>query len=592
MNRLRKAFALVAAAVALAGAAILVQPAPPSASANVGCTAITAPAGVVTEGIGVITGGAVGGGNPVGDACNSLTDGAVEAVTSPVKSALKGIAGGILGQITTWVSEGATWLMGEVIAEIDKTTTPKLTTEGFLSEYARMAQVASILAAAMFVMALFEAVVQGSWAVLGKAIFVSVPLAFLGTSVAFALVQLMLVVTDGMAHAVTVATQEHSTHFFKTAIGDLSNAGGTVGSTAGEVTAGKTASSVSKAAGSTELPLFVTFLAAIVGAFAAFCVWVELLFRDAAIYVVVLFLPLAAAASISPRWAHVLHRYVEVIVTTIGSKFVIVSVVALAASLISEEGAGVEHILAASALLLVACFCPLLLFRLVLSMEAGVSAALSRRGAAGGAVTMMQMAGGPQGFATMARSNWSGPEVWSVKGDEAGTGQATTGSGRPPGSASGAHETGEPAANDGAAAGTEAAASSSLGPAAAAIMGAKAAADGARSTAQHLEQTGTAQIVGEQPASSSDGAPSTAGAGSSPTPGAPDPSPPSTSAQSPEGSSSPAPAPSGGEGDDSEKPEDRVPEREQAEESRRSPAESPPRPPEDLEGPERGGLGE
>jgi hypothetical protein len=81
--------------------------------------------------------------------------------------------------------------MGEVIAEIDKTTTPQLTTEGFLLEYARMAQVASILAAAMFVMALLEAVVQGSWAVLGKAVFISVPLAFVGTSIAFVLVQVM-----------------------------------------------------------------------------------------------------------------------------------------------------------------------------------------------------------------------------------------------------------------------------------------------------------------------------------------------------------------------------------------------------------------
>ncbi|HTT95486.1 MAG TPA: hypothetical protein VMF55_12500 [Solirubrobacterales bacterium] len=219
MNRLRSALVVIAAVV-LAVAAILAQPAPPTASANVGCTVITAPAGAVAARI-----GAIGGGNPVGDACNSVTDGAVEAVTSPVKSALKGIAGGILGQITTWVSEGATWLMGEVIAEIDKTTT-QLTTEGFLSGYARMAQVVSILAAAMFVMALLEAVVQGSWAVLGKAIFISVPLAFVGTSIAFVLVQLMLVVTDGMSHAVTVATQEHSTHFFKTAIGDLSRPAG------------------------------------------------------------------------------------------------------------------------------------------------------------------------------------------------------------------------------------------------------------------------------------------------------------------------------------------------------------------------------
>ncbi len=571
MNRLRSAFLLLAV-VLTAGAAILAQPSPPAARANVGCSIATAPAGAITAGIGAITGGAIGGGNPVGDACDAVTDGAVSAVTSPVRSALKGIAGGILGQITGWVSDGATWLMGEVVAEIDKTTTPQLTTEGFLSEYAKMAQVASILAAAMFVMAVMEAVAQGSWAVLGKAVFVSVPLAFVGTSIAFVLVQLMLVVTDGMSHAVTMATQEDSTHFFKAAIGDLSKAGGAAGGV-GRDPVGK---AVGTAAGATAAPLFVTFLAAIVGAFAAFCVWIELLFRDAAVYVVVLFMPLAAAAAISPRWAHVLRRYIEVIVTVIGSKFVIVSVVALAASLISEKGAGVEHILAGSALLLVACFCPLVFFRLVLSTEEGVSAALSRRGAAGGAVTMLQMAGGPQGFAQMARSNWSGPEVWSVKGDETGGGPGGVGGGqggaggeRPPGpspSGSGSGEAGEAA--EGAAAGAEA---GPVGPVIAGAVAAKSAAEGAQSTAHHLEQTGTAQFVGDQSSSR--------------------PSPPSSpSSSSPSSPSSASPA-AGGESSDASDPGDHqvVPEPERDEGSGRAPSEPPPRPPERLEEPEGGG---
>lgn len=577
MNRLRSAAAVAVAAVVVATVMVLVQPAPPEAEANVGCSIATAPAGAITAGVGAITGGAIGGGNPVGDACNAVTDGAVGAVTSPVKSALKGIAGGILGQITTWVSEGATWLMGEVITEIDKTTTPQLTTEGFLSEYAKMAQVASILAAAMFVMALMEAVAQGSWAVLFKAVLVSVPLAFVGTSIAFVLVQLMLVLTDGMSHAVTVATQEHSTHFFKAAITNLSEAGGTAGGAAGGVGHDPVGGAVGTAAGATAVPLFVTFLAAIVGAFAAFCVWIELLFRDAAVYVVVLFMPLAAAAAISPRWAHVLRRYIEVIVTVIGSKFVIVSVVALAASLISEKGAGVEHILAASALLLVACFCPLVLFRLVLSMEEGVSAALSRRGAAGGAVTMLQMAGGPQGFAQMARSNWSGPEVWSVGGEEGGGGHGGGGTERSAGSTAGGGRSGEASAGTaGAATGAEGAA----GPIGPVVGGAEAAADGARSTAHHLEQTGTAQIAGGEGSSSSSSSAS--------------PSPPSSSSTPPSPPSPSSGRGTGGErGDGAAAANDQVvPEPQRDEGSGAAPSEPPPRPPERLDEPKGGGAGE
>ena len=559
MTPLRRPLLLAVVTLGLAAALVLGRPSPPAARANVGCSVATAPVGAVSAGIGAITGGAVGGGNPVGDACDAVTDGAVGAVTAPVRSALNGIAGGILGQITTWVSEGATWLMGEVVTEIEKTTTPKLTSEGFLAEYGRMAQIASILAAAMFAMALLEAVVQGSWAVLGKAVFVSVPLAFVGTSIAFVLVQLMLVATDGMSHAVSVATQEHSTHFFKTAIGDLSKAGGTAGGAVAEAGQVPGTGITGEAAGATAVPLFVTFLAAIIGACAALCVWIELLFRDAAVYAVALFMPLAFAASISPRWSHVLRRYVEVVVTIIGSKFVIVSVVALAASLIAEDGADVEHILAAAALLLVACFCPFLLFRLVLSTEAAVSAAFSRRSAAGGAVGVMQMAGGPQGFVSMARSNWSGPEVWSVKGgDGEGGGPASAGDGpgvRPPGTGgSGDAEGGSgPAAAGGEAGGA------ALGPV---LIAAQAAADGARAAADHLEQTGTAQVAGS--------------------PGTSSPAPPSA----------PNPSPRTEEQTDDQRPDLEPPEPEREEAPRRAPAEAPQRPPEDRPVSPRRGEGD
>ena len=87
------------------------------------------------------------------------------------------------------------------------------------------------------------------------------------------------------------------------------------------------------------MPLFVSFLAAIIGAFAAFFVWIELLMRDAAVYVVALFMPLALAASIWPRWSGALRRTGELIVVVIGSKFVIVSIIALAAGLVADTAA-------------------------------------------------------------------------------------------------------------------------------------------------------------------------------------------------------------------------------------------------------------
>jgi hypothetical protein len=506
MNWLRRFLAASLLATLLASLALLAQPSPPRAQANPLCAA----AGVVSGGVGVV-GGAVGLGNPASDACNAVTDGVAGAVTKPVTDALKGVGNGIFEQVTTWVAEGATWLIGRVVSEIEKTTTPDLTTKGFLAEYAKMAEIAAVLAAAMFLQAILEAIAQNSWAVIFKAAFVSVPLAFIGTSIAFVVVQMLLVATDAMSHGVAVATQNHSEQFFKTAIGDLSHPGATAGGATGSVS-DPSAKVVDEAAGGVAVPLFVTFLAAIIGAFAAFFVWIELVMRDAAVYVVALFMPLSLAAAISPRWSGVLRRTVELLVVIIGSKFVIVSIIALAAGLVSETGASVEHILAASALMLLSCFAPFVLMKLVLSTESAMSAAYGRRSASGGAMSGMQMASEAHMVRNMARSNWGGgaapPEVWSVKGDGGGSSPHGGGSsgGRPgggprPGPSSGGGG-GRGGAAKGGAAGAEAA---GAGAAAAPVSAGVAAAKGARSAAEHLEQSGVTRAAdqGSPPSSSS-----------------------------------------------------------------------------------------
>ena len=169
------------------------------------------------------------------------------------------------------------------------------------------------------------------------------------------------------------------------------------------------------------MPLFVTFLAAIIGAFAAFFVWLELLMRDAAIYVVALFMPMALAASIWPRWSGALRRTGELLVVVIGSKFVIVSIISLAAGLVAETDGAVEHILAAAALMLLACFAPFVLLKLVPFAEGAMAAAYGRRSAAGGAVSGVQLASDAQILRNMARSNWgeSGATLWNAGRDKA-----------------------------------------------------------------------------------------------------------------------------------------------------------------------------
>lgn len=505
--RSRRRFVSVGALAALLAAlAVLAQPAPPKAQANIVCNAVGATGGTISGGIEAI-GGAIGGGNPVGDTCDSVTGKAVGAITSPVTGAIEGIGHGIFDQITTWVSEGASWLIEQVVSEIETTTTPKLTTEGFLAEYGQMAEIAAVLAAAMVLLAMLEAIAQGSWGVLARTVFVQLPVAFIGTSVAFVLVQMLLVATDGMCHGIAAATHQHSQHFFKSAVASLAKTGASAGAAGGAgATGGKAAGAVG---GAVAVPLFVSFLLAIIGAFAAFFVWIELIARDAAVYVVSLFMPMALATSIWPRWSGALRRTGELLVVVISSKAVIVSVIALAAGLLAEKEQGVEHLLAASALMLLACFSPFMLLKLVPFAEGAMASAYGRRSASGASLSGMQLAYEANMISNMARSNWGGaspPDVWNVAG---GGGESASGGGGSPsspsdggsaGGGSGAGGAGRGAA--GAVGGSEAAgggtaAAGAGAPPAAAASVPLAAAKSARSAAGQVAQSGVMQAAGD-----------------------------------------------------------------------------------------------
>jgi hypothetical protein len=479
-------------------AALLTSPAP-AARANVACDAVGAPTGIVNGGLEAITGGAVGIGNPVGDVCNAVTDEVVGAVTSPVTGALKGIGNSVFKQLTTWVAEGASWLMGQVVDAIEKSTTPKLDTEGFLKEYGRMAAIGALLAVAMLLLAILEGIAQGNAGLLVRVVLVNVPVAFLGTSVAYAVVQLLISCTDGLSAAIASASHHNSQHFFETAIGDLGHVGGEVGKATGEA-GGETLNEglPSQAAGAVEVPLFVGFLAAIVGAFAAFFVWLELLMRDAAVYAVALFMPLALAASIWPRWSGALKRTGELLVVVIGSKFVIVAIVSLAASLVSEDGGSVEHVLAAAALMCLACFAPFVLLRLIPFSEGAMAAAYGRRSAAGGAVTAVQIASDVQLLRNMSRSGGegSGVSLWSA-GSSGGSEGASGGPGADgPGGGGGLPGAGGRGGGSGGGPGAEAGAGAeAAGVAGVPLAVAGTAKDAPKDAAHRLQETGTAQAA-------------------------------------------------------------------------------------------------
>jgi hypothetical protein len=111
---------------------------------------------------------------------------------------------------------------------------------------------------------------------------------------------------------------------------------------------------------------FVTFLLGAITAGGALIVWLELAVREAAVYVIVLMLPLAFAALVWPArrvWA---IRSVELLVALILSKFAIVAVLGLAGAALGQTShGGLTAALAGAVLVLLAAFAPWALLRLI-----------------------------------------------------------------------------------------------------------------------------------------------------------------------------------------------------------------------------------
>jgi type IV secretion system protein TrbL len=472
MASLPRALAGLLAAATVALAVTLAEPEPPSAEANVACDLGVAGSAPVT--------GAVGLGNPVGDVCDELADSAVGAALEPLKDAAGSIGKGVFGEITRWAADGAVWLLGEVVKLTNETTTPDLLGKGFLRQYRQMAEIAAVMALAMLLLAVFEALGGGQPGMLLRVFLFNLPLAALATSAAYVVVQLLVATTDGFSELIAHGAAEDTRHFFKGAIEALGEAGGDLGGAAAGASGHGEAGG--KAAGTVAAPLFVGFIAAILAAVAAFGVWIELLMRAAAIYAVALFMPLALAASIWPRWSGALRRTAELIAVVVFSKFVIVAIIALAASLLANSDGEIEHVLSAGALLLLACFSPLALFRLVPFAEGAVGSALNRPSPKGTGMRALHSASSSaQTMRRSALSNWG--EIGGAKGG----GARSTDSGRGLGSAKTGG--GSAAASGGAA--------SAGGAAALPFSAALSASQASKGAGEKLGQTATAQLGSE-----------------------------------------------------------------------------------------------
>jgi hypothetical protein len=278
-----------------------------------------------------------------------------------VTSGATGIAGSVAGfgvntvlnALGSWVSSGATWLLQQIGAVLTATTSIDLTASWFTSHYQAMAALAGVVVVPLLLLGIVQSVYRQNASALVRSVLVNVPLAVLLTAVAVKLVSLGLALTDAMSNAVASGAGLDAGHFMTSVIAAISTT----------------------ALANAGAPAFLTFLGSLALVFGALLLWIELVIRSAAVYVAVLFLPLALASLAWPAISHWCRRLADTLVALILGKFVIVSVLSLAAGALNDaggtDGGGFSAVVGGAALLFLSALAPWTLFRLLPFLEAG-----------------------------------------------------------------------------------------------------------------------------------------------------------------------------------------------------------------------------
>jgi type IV secretion system protein TrbL len=378
------------------------------------------------------------GGTGLGAVC-SLAGGVTSSIGSAVGSAVGFGVGSVLDAVSSWVTGGAVWLLGQIGGVLSTSTAIDLGAPWFAAHYATMAGLAGVVIVPLLLLGVVQALYRQSATMLLRSVLVHVPLAILLTAVAVTLVRTGLAVTDSLCAAVSRGAGLDAGHFL-----------------AGVTEALAPEQAVAQPGGA---PTFVLFLGGIAIVVGAVMVWLELLLRSAAVYVAVLFLPLALAGLAWPAIAHWSRRLVDTLAALVLSKLVIVAVLSLAAGALAGgtgskpsgatgPGGGFASVLGGAALLLMAAFAPWSLFRLLPFIEAGAvghleglgqrarhQAAVPARGLA--TVAMRAAVGGSMATGAVGVIGTAASGAGGGAGGGGGRGLGAAPAGGPPGAAPG-----------------------------------------------------------------------------------------------------------------------------------------------------------
>jgi hypothetical protein len=291
-----------------------------------------------------------------------------QAVTSAVTGAAQNVVStagdSALRSFTAAVAAAGKFFLDKVGGLIHGTTSPDVVNANwFTSQYRVMLALAVVIALPILLVSVAQSIVRADGMQAIRSAFVFLPLAAILSAIGPALAQMLINISDWMSAALGSNAAADAQKF----MGE-----------AGTALAGFGTGTLNPAA-----PVFGVLLGALVVTLGALSIWLELLLRAAAIYISVLFLPLALSAMIWPagwRWC---RRLIEFLIAIIFAKVFIVAIINLAAAGLARGGLGdkFEGVLAGGALLLMAAFTPVALLKLIPLAEAAVVTAGHQRAA-------------------------------------------------------------------------------------------------------------------------------------------------------------------------------------------------------------------
>jgi hypothetical protein len=295
----------------------------------------------------------------------------------------KDIANAIFSAALALFGQGAASVVGALLGFV-KTTSDPVFSGGWWSSsgmavFERVLAVSGSLLALAFMCSIITALLSADHGLLARAAL-RLPIAVL---------EMALLV--GVTAALVSASDEISAEIAKGASGTLSTF------VSGEL------------AGAIAGTGIVGLIAGALLILAALGIWAELLCRSALIYLAVLAGPLIFAASVHPSAVGLRRRYIEGGLALICSKIVVALALTTGSAMLSGLGnsssfaAATGALLEALAVLLVACFAPFVLLRLLLGAEAIIAAEGLERRPARAALSAVGAASSVGGFSSMAR---------------------------------------------------------------------------------------------------------------------------------------------------------------------------------------------